>query len=245
MNLNELETNILGVPVVELQDLTGADVASIDREIAAAHPSAYAVCRVAVEEIATIQTLEGFGFRYIETQLRLTFSLRKEFDTSMSQYVFERVATQDALEEALAVARVAFSDDRWFIDPDLPNAASLSSARYEAYVRQSFARNDERLYRLLDPATGRTVAIKTHRLLGGGKALALLGGVHPDYRDGGVAPVAAFHEYNQLIRDGVRHLTTHVSARNYGVINLEVRSLNYRVAQTFVVLRKLYEESRA
>jgi ribosomal protein S18 acetylase RimI-like enzyme len=82
--------------------------------------------------------------------------------------------------------------------------------------------------------------MRTHRHLGNGEALMLLGGVHPDYKGAGIAPLMSFHEYNELLRQGIRRITTHVSARNYAILNLEMSALRYRVVQTFVVLRKVY-----
>ena len=123
---------------------------------------------------------------------------------------------------------------------DVIALTELGPERYQAYVRQSFLRPDERVYRLVNPATGQTVAFKTHRIVSSEEALMLLGGVHVDYKNVGVAPINAYHEFNELMRNGVKRFTTHVSARNYGVMNLEISGFQYRIKQTFIVLRKLY-----
>jgi hypothetical protein len=107
-------------------------------------------------------------------------------------------------------------------------------------VRQSFELPDERVYRLVNPATRQTVAFKTHKIVNRDEALMLLGGVHTDYKNAGVAPINAYHEFNELMKNGVKRFTTHVSARNYGVMNLEIGGFQYRIKQTFIVLRKIY-----
>jgi hypothetical protein len=240
ITVHEIDSQVLGRAILELRGPLDDDFARVERDYLAAHQPRYVVYKAPIEDIATIQRLEDHGFRFVETQLRLTFRLRRPFDTGKVPYVFERVTTEDQLRDVLAIAAHTFTDDRFLVDPELPDAARISSARYQAYVRQSFVRPDERVYRLVNPATGRTVAFKTHRLVQPDEALMLLGGVHADFKNAGMAPINAYHEFNELIRNGVKRFTTHVSARNTAVMNLEIGGFQYRIKQTFVVLRRIY-----
>jgi len=237
---HEIDSEVLGRPILELSGPYDADFARIEHDYVETHRPFYVLYKAPIEEVATIQQLEDHGFRFVETQLRLTFRLRGHFDTSKAPYVFERVTTEDQLREVLAIAGDTFTDDRFLVDPNLSDARKISSARYQAYVRQSFLRPNERVYRLVNPATSRTIAFKTHRIVNPEEALMLLGGVHAEFKGAGVAPMNAYHEFNELIRNGVKRFTTHVSARNYAVINLELGGFQYRHKQTFIVLRKLY-----
>jgi hypothetical protein len=237
---HEIDSQVLGRPILALSGPWDADFARIESEYVRAHHPLYVVYKAPIEDVATIQHLEDHGFRFVETQLRLTFRLRKLFDTSKAPYVFERVTTEDQLRSVLEIAGNTFTDDRFLVDPMLRDAQKVSGARYQAYVTQSFKRPDERVYRLVNPTTNQTIAFKTHRIVNPEEALMLLGGVHTDYKNAGVAPINAYHEFNELIRNGVKRFTTHVSARNYAVINLEVGGFQYRLKQTFIVLRKMY-----
>lgn len=237
---HEIDTQVLGRPILELNGPVEGDFASVEREYVRAHQPFYVLYKAPIEDVAAIQKLEEHGFRFVETQMRLTFRLRGHFDTSKAPYVFERVTNENQLHEVLEIAANTFTDDRFLVDPQLPDARTISSARYQAYVRQSFVRPDERLYRLVNPTTGKTVAFKTHRIVNPDEAMMLLGGVHPDFKNAGLAAINAYHEFNELLRHGVKHFTTHVSARNYSVINLEVGGFRYRLKQTLIVLRKLY-----
>ena len=153
--------------------------------------------------------------------------------------MFELVTTEDQLREVLEIAGNTFTDDRFLVDPKLPDAQKVSAARYQAYVRSSFLRPDERVYRLVN-AAGQTVAFKTHRIVAPDEALMLLGGVRADYKAAGLAAINAYYDFNELMKNGVKRFTTHVSARNYGVMNLEISGFQYRIKQTFIVLRKIY-----
>jgi hypothetical protein len=237
---HEIDTQVLGRAILQLSGPYDADFARIESEYVQAHQPLYVVYKAPIEDVASIQHLEDHGFRFVETQLRLTFRLRRHFDTGKTPYVFERVTTEDQLREVLQIAANTFTDDRFLIDPKLRDAQQVSSARYQAYVRQSFQRPDERVYRLVNPTSGETVAFKTHRIVDPEEALMLLGGVHVHYKSAGVAPINAYHEFNELMKNGVKRFTTHVSARNYGVMNLEIGGFQYRIKQTFIVIRKMY-----
>lgn len=236
----EIDSQVVGRAILALSGPYDDDFARLESDYVRTHQPLYVVYKAPIEDIATIQHLEDHGFRFVETQLRLSFRLRGHFDTSKAPYVFERVTTEDQLREVLAIAANTFTDDRFLVDPALRGAQQVSSARYQAYVRQSFLRPDERVYRLVNPTTGQTVAFKTHRIVSPEEALMLLGGVHVHYKNAGVAAINAYHEFNELMRNGVKRFITHVSARNYGVMNLEISGFQYRIKQTFIVLRKMY-----
>ena len=48
-------------------------------------------------------------------------------------------------------------------------------------------------------------------------------------------------QWNELIKKGIKKVTTHISGSNYGVLNLEVKEFGYKVVNSFVVLRKIYK----
>lgn len=237
---HDIDSDVLGRSILQLSGPYDDGFTPLEEAYVREHNPLYVVYKAPIEDVASIQALEDHGFRFVETQLRLTFRLRKHFDTGKTPYVFERVTTEEQLNEVLEIAGNTFTDDRFLVDPKLVDAQKISSARYTAYVRNSFVRSDERVYRLANPATGQTVAFKTHRLVGSDEALMLLGGVRADYKAAGLAAINAYYDFNELMRNGVKRFTTHVSARNYGVMNLEISGFQYRIKQTFIVLRKLY-----
>ena len=65
----------------------------------------------------------------------------------------------------------------------------VARERYKRYVGKSFRASDENVFRLTVPATGETLAFKTHRVLENGEVLHLLGGVAPKYKRTGLAVV--------------------------------------------------------
>jgi hypothetical protein len=202
------------------------------------HEPVYVSCRVPVEDVAAVHLLEEQGFRFVECQIRSTIRLTRPFDTHLYPYAFERVTSQESGAEVLDIAGRTFVHDRLSVDPLV--GPKISGERYRQYVLKSFRSKDEAVYRLVEPKTRKTLAFKTHRYVGDSEVLFLLGGVHPDYKAVGLGAVSEYFEFNELIRKGIRRGTTHISAANYPVFNLEIGRLGFRVAEVYAVLRKLY-----
>ncbi len=136
LRVNEIDSRVLGRPVLDLLDPTEEDdIAIEEKAYTERYDPAYVLCKLRVEDLTLIHRLEHAGFRFVETQLRLNFSIKRPFDVPASSYDFEEVVSEAALEDVLAIARNTFTDDRWLIDPALPDSRTLSGKRYEAYVR--------------------------------------------------------------------------------------------------------------
>jgi hypothetical protein len=237
--LIEIDSRVLGGNVLAIHDFDPLkDFRAFEAAYETEHRPCYVSCKVPLEKIHEVHTLEDAGFRLIECQIRSAIKLRKCFDVSGFAYEFRRVATEEELGPVLEIAGTTFTHDRFSVDTQL--GPVLAGARYRQYVKRSFHAPDEAVYRLVDAAGGATVAFKTHRRLGGTEALLLLGGVHPDYKNLGLGVVNEYFEFNELISRGVRRAVTHISAANHAVFNLEIGSLGFRVIETFAVMRKIY-----
>ena len=107
---HDIDSKVLGRPILELRGPLDGDFAHVESEYVRTHKPFYVVYKAPIEDIAAIQKLEDHGFRFVETQLRLTFRLRGHFDTSKAPYVFERVTTEDQLRDVLEDRREDFHD---------------------------------------------------------------------------------------------------------------------------------------
>lgn len=234
-----VDTDVLGASVLSIEEFDpGVDFARFEQAYVASHRPIYALCKVPMERVADIHQLERNGFELIECQLRLSINLLASGKAMPHPYEFERVATEEELKGVLDIAGDTFERDRFSVDPLVPGNAS--GDRYRRYVERSYRSQDEAVYRLYDPAAGTTVAFKTHRYLPGGEALLLLGGVHRAYLRLGLGVINTYAEFAELRRLGIKKGTTHVSAANYQILNLEIGRLGFRVVATFAVMRKIY-----
>lgn len=242
MNVEQLkiDSEILGRSVLNISDFSNnEDFISFEKQYRDQYDPVYVSCKIPLEDICSIHTLESYGFNLIEIQIRSTINLRKKYDVSKYHYKFELVKTENELEEVLKIARRTFIHDRFSIDP-LMNK-QISGERYSAYVRKSFYDKSESVYRLFEPKDNLTLAFKTHRYISSNEVLFLLGGVHPDFKNLGLGPINGFYEMNTLISKGIKKGYTNISAVNYPVFNLEIGHLGFRIIAVFAVLRKIYQ----
>jgi hypothetical protein len=237
--LLEVDSRVLGRNVLAIHEFDpAADFPTFERNYIAAHNPAYVSCKVPLERVTDAHVLESAGFRLIECQIRSSIKLRKPYDVSRFCYNFVRVTEEKDLQDVLDIAGSTFVQDRFTIDPALD--LQVSGARYREYVMRSFHSPKEAVYRLIEPGSGRTMAFKTHRYVTDTEVLFLLGGVHPDFKNMGLGLINEYFEFNELIRKGIRRGTTHISACNYPVFNLEIGNVGFRVLATFAVMRKIY-----
>ena len=239
-----IDSEVLGGNVLAIEGFdSAADFARFEAAYVEEHRPVYVSCKVPLDNIADVHSLERNGFNLIECQLRSSLNLREPVRSAASPYSFARVTTDEELAAVLDIAGTAFEHDRFSIDPLL--APHVSGRRYRRYVEQSYASPDDAVYRLFDPAKGTTVAFKTHRYLDNGQVLLLLGGVHNDYRRLGVGVMNTLAELAELRRLGKTGITTHISAINLQVFTLEIGRLGFKVVSTFAVMRKCYPAAGA
>ncbi len=240
---NEIDSQVLGRAVLEIFDADAScDIAAVEMAYRREHDPAYVICKVPAEDLESVHALEKNGFHFLEFQLRLTGTISREYDTSAYPYRYVKVTSEAELQPVLAIVSTMFEHDRFSRDPLLQAAgsASASDERYRRYIMKSLTSRDECVFRLVSDATGDTVAFGTHRHLRESEALLLLGGVKSDLRRSGLGMINDHFGLNQLRREGIRRFTTHMSAANYPILNMEIRALGFRVVAGLVVMRKAY-----
>jgi hypothetical protein len=239
---NEVESAVLGKAVLEIRDFkTGDDFAGEEKHFRQEHDPLYAICKVPVEALDAVHVLEDNGFRFVETQLKLSLKM-KTFDTSKYPYSYVPVESGD-LPKILDIAATIFSDDRFSVDPFLKERYSGKAAgdRYRRYVTKSFEAQDECVYKMVNNTSHEIVGFGTHRHATAEEATILIGGIVSNYQRAGLGPISDFLAINTLRGEGVKKAYTHVSARNYAIMNLEIAGLGFKVVNSHVVLRKVYE----
>ena len=239
IDLIPVDTAAFGRPVLSLSEVSPADdLVKIEGDYVAEHRPMYVSTRVPLEDLVAIHRFEKQGFSFVECQLRTMIRFRTEFDVSGHGYEYQRVTTPLELEEVLKIASSTIVHDRFSVDPEVPRG--ISGKRYEAYVRHSFQRADEEVWRLYCPKEKRTLAFRTHRRVSKDEVLLLLGGVHPEFLALGLGVISSHYCFNQMRKDGVKRAITHISAINRPIFDLEVSHLGFRLQAAFAVLRKTY-----
>ena len=243
MNVDHLtiDSDALGAPVLQLDVSDGIqDLSAVEANYLQTYQPGYVFCRVPVEDLVTTGQLESHGFRFIEFQLRSELRLKKRYPVTAFPYHYEPVATGDELQTVQAIAAETFVDDRWTVDPNIK--AASSQARYRHYLEASWQREDEYLHKLTNPQTGEIVGFNSARRLDGSRVQLLLAGITTRYKGAGLGTILNYFVFNDFLDQGLRRVRTHHSGCNYAILNLELGHFQFRVVQTFVVLRKCYEQ---
>jgi hypothetical protein len=239
---NEIESLVLGRAVLEIRGFqAGEDLRGEETRFRQEHDPLYAVCKVRVEDLEAIHQLEDQGFRFIETQLKLSLKM-KSYDASKYSYRYLPVEKGE-LEQVLDIAGTIFSDDRFSVDPFIKErfAGKAAGERYRRYVLKSFEAKDECVYKMVNDTSKEIVGFGTHRHTSQEEAMILIGGIVSRYQRAGLGPITDYLAINALRGEGVKKAYTHVSARNYAIMNLQIAGLGYKVVDSHVVLRKVYE----
>ena len=239
----QIDSDALGKSVLQLDVSDGVqDLAAAEADYLQTYQPGYVFCRVPVEDLVTTGHLESHGFRFVEFQLRSELRLKKRYRVDPFPYRYAPVTTRDDLQAVQEIAAETFVDDRWTVDPDI-NATS-SQTRYHRYLEASWQREDELLHKLTNPQTEEIVGFNSARRLDDSRVLLLLAGVTARYKGGGLGTILNYFVFNDFLDQGWRRVRTHHSGRNYAIMNLELGHFQFRVVQTFVVLRKCYEQPR-
>ena len=241
LRIEKHDTAIFNRNVLTLEEFSlDLDFEKEEREYLAKYDPYYVSVKIPVENLQAIHFLEKMGFNFVELQIREKISLKKTFDIPSKQYSLKLIQSTSDLEKVLAIAGTTFTDDRFRIDPLLD--PKISTARYELFVKQSYEEKDQRVYGLINNKTLEILGFKTHKYLDSSKAMLFLGGIHTKYKSLGLGIILALLELNELKRNGIKKVYTHISARNYNVMNLELTKIGFKVDTSYVVLRKIYEK---
>ena len=238
INKIDIDSKIFGKNFLEIRDFSNdVDFKEFEQGYIKEYNPYYVSCKIPLENISEIQHIGHHGFEFIEFQLREKANLRKLFPV-FKPYKMELVSTDEDLETVLGIAATTFEHDRFSVDPLMEK--TFSSERYKEYVLKSFRAEDECLYKLSNSETGEILGFKTHKIINGSEALMFLGGVANKYKKSAVPVINNYLELNELFNKGIKKVTTHISGGNYGVLNLEIKEFGYKVVNSFVVLRKIY-----
>ena len=237
----ELDSQVLGRAILAIHDFDPAAIfASFEQAYVTQYQPRYVSAKIPIDQIHSIQAMESHGFRFVEAQISGVIAIRKPPDYSHLPYRYEQVTTEAVLEEVLAIARATFDTDRFSKDPAM--GADFAGRRYQAYVRKSFGAPDEGVYRLYDPADGKTLAFKSHKVINPREVYGLLGGVRPDLKGGGLGMIIDGYSDARLLAEGCTRIRTAISASNLIMVRYLVGTGSLKVQSISVVLRKIYSE---
>lgn len=243
-DLNSVDSAILGGAVFELRDLgPGDDFGPFERDHLLPSAPRLAIAKVPAADIAGARHLEDHGFRFAEFQIELIHRMKAPPKVEPWPYRWEAVTEEEGLAQVLALADTIFAHDRYTTDPEL--GPEVSGARYQAYVRRSYATEGEAVYAMRAVEGGPVLSFGTFRRTGETEARLLMGGVAEHMKGSGLGVIHDRLGLATYWNLGIRILHTAVSGHNIPILALEVAHLGFKPVRSWVVLHKYYARAGA
>ncbi|GAB1405484.1 MAG: hypothetical protein PHX54_06290 [Lentimicrobiaceae bacterium] len=242
LNKLEVESKLLGYPVFSIEANTPpAAFAQYEPDFIREQQPGYTQVLINSDELKNIGDYEDLGFRFVEFRLfkhlrtsKLTASSRSYFP-----YRIELIAGDEYLNQAVAMMYAHECDDRFSIDPYIPEA--MAKKRLELYIRRSFRRFPaEFVLGLINHHTGELVAFRTGKYKSKQHVLYFYSYVSNSYDQHAFSVMLETAVVEYLLAQKVSHIEAVSSGLNVAEINESIHNYGYVVDKTMVLLRKIY-----
>jgi GNAT superfamily N-acetyltransferase len=220
------DSEIFGFPVYQLA-FNGADPAplslALDRLLAriAGDRAVLACAKIPSDRVAVAQLLAARGFYPVETSVELSLPLARLqlLVRGRTDPLRLRRAVPNDQADLVALARQAFSADRFHLDPNLP--PGKADERYAFWIEHAFCRKDPVwVYEHLSPLS--LVGFAHLRPAGRGIDLALIA-VTPAHHGTVIGPMMYQSILAQCRSEGYGFATARISMNNISIVNLLAR----------------------
>jgi len=176
-------------------------------------------CRLPHDKMGESMLLEAHGFRFIEMLYAPEIALANfNADGNAGLLSVSRAAMSD-LPTLLEIARTAFNNERFKIDPRLD--PSISDQRFQNWVASSLHHATQELYVIRDGT--RVIAFFVTEQLKDGTCYWHLNAVAPDAQGQGYGRRVWLSMLKQASKAGAQRVRTSIAARNHRVLNLYAR----------------------
>lgn len=176
-------------------------------------------CRLPHDRLKESMLLEEHGFRFIEMLYQPEFDLSKLAIENDAELLTVSRASEADLPALMEIARTAFHNERFKMDPRLD--PDISDQRYQNWVASSLNHPSQELFVISQGH--RNIAFFVTETLGDGTRYWHLNAVAPDAQGQGYGRQAWLAMLHHAFKDGVRQVRTCIAARNFRVLNLYAR----------------------
>jgi hypothetical protein len=242
IELVEIDSKAMNSSVLDIREFDSSlDFLALEDAYVAKFDPAYVTCKLPLKNMPEILKIQEYGFKFIECQIQSRYVFSNSCLSDDENFTYTLVNNDEDLEKVIEIARTSITEDRFSKDSKIES--SLSGMRYELYLRDSYARSTDEIWLLKSKVQDEPIFFRSHRNLGKNEVLLLLGGTSTKYMNLGIGMIAWNFTVNQMLKNNIKGATTHISASNTAVFNLEISHIGFKVRNSFAVLRKIYERS--
>lgn len=235
------DSDTLGIEIVEVR-IEGDDEAVIDAlpgllETLDAGGRHLAFVRVEIGRTAVAAACTDAGFHPVETSFELSLPLRRRASAPPVRFpggLRLRPATADDHAQIVDIARGAFHNDRYHLEPAIDPARA--DERFALWVQRAFDAGEP--VHVLAPEDER-VAGFFHLRPGAGDAVDLsLAALRPDLRGSGLGPLLYAAVLSACHEEGSQTAFTRIAAQNLDVLNVYAQ-LGFQFLRTWTCLHRV------
>ena len=176
-------------------------------------------CRLSTTQLRESIILEKYGFRFIEMTYQPIFKdLQNQAEiikTKLSVYP----AIVSDIPKILEIASVAFSNERFHVDPRIDSA--LANKRYCTWVKNTIMHPSQKLYIIKDKQ--RLIAFFITEMLPNKTCYWHLNAITPGAQGQGYGKLTWYTMLNYAKTHGAKNVQSSFTARNHRVLNLYAR----------------------
>lgn len=176
-------------------------------------------CRLPHDRLKESILLEEHGFRFIEMLYQPEFDLSKLAVEKDDELLKISPAGEADLPALMEIARTAFHNERFKVDPRLDPA--ISDLRYQNWVASSLNHPSQELFVISN--NQKIIAFFVTEMLGDGTCYWHLNAVAPYVQGQGYGRRAWLSMLQKAFMDGAHRVRTCITARNFRVLNLYAR----------------------
>lgn len=185
-------------------------------EVCRARNVALVSCRMGVEQLPESMLLERHEFRHIEVVLHPELRLGRSTDKSSQSICESRLAGPEDLPKLEQIARTAFVNERFYVDPRI--SRSIAASRYVGWMKSALTHDSQRLHAILHQ--GQVVGFFVIERRADGVCYWHLNAISPDWHGRGIGKAAWQRMVNVAQVDGCVAVQTCIAVRNVKVMNL-------------------------
>jgi hypothetical protein len=202
----------------------------------------FSTVKIPVGNLKMVHQLEEIGYRYLENQLVLSFNvdqldhINSIWYRLLNGFSYKLLITRDELEFVTSqVSDKMFEADRYSQDPFW--ASDTSSKRYVNWIDELFKINQVKFYMMLKKGTEvGFFAIKNESEKTNSCPIA---GIYNQYKFSGYIFVLVWDILTISREMGVNKFVTSISSNNRNLLSSFSKIFNFKVNETFIVLRKV------
>jgi hypothetical protein len=202
----------------------------------------FSVVKIHIGNLKLVHQLEDFGYRYLENQLVLSFNVEQLshinsiWNRLFNGFSYKFLSSKDELANVTnQVSKNMFEADRYSQDPFWPN--DLSSRRYVNWINELFDLSQIKFYTMIN--NGKEVGFFAIKRESQKVNSCPIAGIYNKYKFSGYIFILVW-DILVISRDmGAKKFFTSISSNNRNLLSAFSKIFNFRVDDTFIVLRKV------